>query len=180
MRGPTGTVLLRCALVAGLLVVPGCSDDPATPGTLPTGSPSPTPTSTSASPDTPEEQVEAAVRAYYAELTRAARTNDTSRLRDMTTSGCPCRRPVRIIDGFAARGWTAPDAEFAVTLVRVRDADTRQAVVEVKTADAAYTVLDRSGKAIDRIATRSTHVDLSLVRTPTDAWVIANEVDLKA
>jgi hypothetical protein len=180
MRGPTGTVLVRCALVVGLLIVPGCTDDPEQPGTLPTRSPSPTPTTTSASPATPEEEVEAAVRAYYAELTRAAQTNDTSQLQQMTTRGCPCRRPVRIIKGFADRGWTAPDAEFLVTLVNVRDADSRQAVVEVKTADAAYTVIDRSGSVVDKIDGRTTHVDLSLVRTPSNTWIIANEVDLKA
>ena len=180
MRGPTGTVLLRCALLVGLLVVPACDDDPEQPGTLPTRSQSLTPASTSASPDTPEEQVEAAVRAYYAELTRAAQTKDTSRLREMTTNGCPCRRPARIIDGFAKRGWSAPDAEFAVTLINVRDADSRQAVVEVKTADAPYSVVDRSGEVVDRIQSRTTHVDLSLISTTTGSWVIANEVDLEA
>src|SRR5215203_2157406 len=98
MRGPTGTVLLRCALVAGLLLVPGCTDDPEEPGTLPTRSQSPTPTTTSASPDTPEEEVEAAVRAYYAELTRAAQTNETEQLRAMVTRRCPCYRPIRVIE----------------------------------------------------------------------------------
>ena len=74
MRGPTGTVLFRVALVVIALTGAGCSDDPPEAGGLPSNSPSPSSTSSSPTPATPEEQVEAAVRAYYAELTRAART----------------------------------------------------------------------------------------------------------
>ena len=72
MRAPTGTLLRAgVAIILGLAVV-SCTDEP-DPGTI--KSPSPTPSSSSASPtpSTPEAQIEAAVRAYYAELTRAAR-----------------------------------------------------------------------------------------------------------
>jgi hypothetical protein len=179
MRGPTGTVLLRCALVAGLLVVPGCSDDPEQPGTLPTRSPSPTPTSTSASPDTPEEQVEAAVRAYYSELTRAAQTNDTQELRQMVTRACPCYRPIRVIESGAKRGEITPDAEWTVTRLRIHDLEPGTALAEVEYEVSAYDVLDESGDVLGHVAAQRSHFDLSLVKSGSE-WVISNLVNLEA
>jgi hypothetical protein len=86
---------------------------------------------------------------------------------------------VRIIDRFADRGWSAPKADFRVTAVSVRTASERGAVVEVKTSDAGYVVIDRGGTVVDRIAARRTHVDLSMVVLPNGAWTIANEIDLR-
>ncbi len=70
MRAPTGT-LLRAGLTAivSLALVAGCTDD-AEPGTLKTATATPTSTTAAPTPTTPEAQIEAAVRAYYAELTR--------------------------------------------------------------------------------------------------------------
>jgi hypothetical protein len=101
MGAPTGTLQRLCLVVSlslGLLgLVGGCSD-PDQPSTLPSDTPTPTSSSASPTPSTPEQEIEAAVRAYYAELQRAAQTNDTSVLKTMSTKGCPCYRPVRVID----------------------------------------------------------------------------------
>ncbi|HEU4911516.1 MAG TPA: hypothetical protein VFV76_06430, partial [Actinomycetes bacterium] len=110
MRTPTGSLQRAALLVCAVLVLTACSDDPQQPGSLPSDIPSAASSSAVPTPDTPEEQVEAAVRAYYAELTRAAQTNDTSRLRTMTTKGCPCYRAVKVIENNEAKGRTTPAA----------------------------------------------------------------------
>ncbi|MGZ4609691.1 MAG: hypothetical protein ACXV2H_05495, partial [Actinomycetes bacterium] len=68
-----------------------------------------------------EAQVEAAVRAYYAELTRAAQTNDTTELKRLLNRTCPCYRAVRVIEAGATRGETTPDAAWHLDRVRVHD-----------------------------------------------------------
>lgn len=177
MRAPTGT-LLRLALVvsAALVVVSGCSDEPDKPGTLP--SPKATSSSASPTPDTPEEQVEAAVRAYYAELTRAAQTNDTTKLRTMTTKGCPCYRAVKVIDRNTREGESTPDASFELTMVRIHDLEGGTALAEVKTRESAYEVVNSSNDVVDRVEAQSTHLDLSLVRSSDGRWIIGNWFNL--
>ncbi len=93
VRTPTGT-LLRAGLgvVLGLALVAGCSDEPKA-GTIKPPRSTPTTSSATPTPATPEAQIEAAVRAYYAELTRAARpvTPGASGLHD--DSRLPLLRP---------------------------------------------------------------------------------------
>src|SRR4051812_16391754 len=76
----------------------------------------PTPTMHSTTPTPTEtpvaQQVETAVRAYYAELTRAAQTNDTSKLKTMLMKSCPCFNAVRILERNARLGRTTPDAAW--------------------------------------------------------------------
>src|SRR3954470_20944028 len=104
MRTPTGT-LLRAGLTAvvSLALVAGCSDDPE-PGTLKTPTATPTSTTASPTPTTPQAQIEAAVRAYYAELTKAAQTLDTTEIAKRSTKGCPCYGVVRGIDEIRRKG----------------------------------------------------------------------------
>jgi hypothetical protein len=176
MRGPTGTVLL-VALVAIALTSAGCSDDPPKAGGLPTESPSPTSATSSPSPDTPEEQVEAAVRAYYAELTRAARTNDTSKLRRMSTQGCPCFGYVRAIDETSQKNQRTPDAAWRVKSVRVHELQPNSALAQVKYTVDSYAVVSRTGEVIRRFPEQRGNVDLSLVLSQGD-WIISNSFDL--
>jgi hypothetical protein len=179
MGAPTGTLLrfLLPGLVLALVLVSGCSDDPVEGAKVP---PRATPTSTSASPtpDTPEEQVEAAVRAYYAELTRAAQTNDTSVLKTMTTKGCPCYRAVRVIDRNKKKGRTTPNAEFGIQRIRVHDVDGATALAQVRTQEAAYQVFNARNRAIGQVPARSHFLDLSLIRTSAGEWVVGNEFNL--
>lgn len=184
MTAPTGTVYRAALLVACWATafggLAGCSEEPGRAGTLPSRTASPTPTTTSASPTptTVEEQVEAAVRAYYAELTRAAQTNDTTRLKTMVTRGCPCYRPVRVIERGARRGESTPDARWTIRTLRVHDIVGETALVEVRYDVSAYDVVDRSGKVLAHIGKQTSHFDLSLVKGDR-GWVIGNLMDLE-
>ena len=161
----------------------GCSD-PDQPGTLPS-SPSKSSSSSSDSatasptPTTPEQQVEAAVRNYYAELTRAARTNDTSTLKLLVHKGCTCYRAVRVIDRNRSERERTPDIAIEVTNLNVHDLEAKTAGVEVKTRDGAYDVLDKSGDLLERIPAARTHVDLSMVQSRSGRWIVANSFNLE-
>jgi hypothetical protein len=177
MRTPTGTWLRAgLAAVLGLALFAGCTDDPK-PGTLKTPTAMPTSTTASTTATTPEAEVEATVRAYYVELTRAAQTNDTSKLKTMTTRGCPCYRSVKVIEGNKKAGESTPDAVFLLTSIKVHDVTHDTGSAEVRTSDAAYDVM-RNGKTVDHIAAATTHLDLSLVRSEDGRWVIGNEFNL--
>jgi hypothetical protein len=181
MRTPTGRLqrsgLLLCV---GLLAVAGsaCSSDPDQPATLPTDTSTPATTTASPTPATVEDEVESAVRAYYAELTRAAQTNDTRKLRTMTTRGCPCFRPVRVIDRDAQRGISTPDARWTVDTVRVRDTAENSAEAEVRYRVSAYDVLNRTGRRVGHIDAQRSHLSLSLVKG-ADGWIIGNVFNLE-
>lgn len=181
MRARDG-MLVRFWLVlaVGLGLLVSCSD-PAQPSSLPSDAPGAT--GSSASPSvtvsaTPEDEVEAAVRAYYAELTRAAQTNDTSELRAMTTTVCPCYRPVRVIERNQAMGRRTPDASFQLAKVRIHDLEGRSALAEVKTIEEAYKVLGESNRVVGRVPARRHLLDLTLVQDDTERWIIANEFNL--
>lgn len=179
MHVTAGTRWLRSLVVAVLLLAAAaCSDDPPPAGAAETPAPSvvsstPTPTETPI-----EQQVESAVRAYYAELTRAAQTNDTSTLKTLLRKSCPCYRAVRVIDAGAKQGETTPDAKWMLESVRVHDITGQAAVAEVNYRVSAYDVLDKSGDVIDHIGTRSSHFDLSLVQLGSP-WIVANIFDLE-
>jgi hypothetical protein len=156
----------------------GCSD-PDPPGTLPKTSPVPVSSTASPSltPSTPAQQVEAAVRTYYAHLTRASVTNDTRVLKTLTVTACPCYRAVQVIDAGAARGERAPDAKWNVDTVRVHDVIDTTAAAEVHYRVTGYDVLSSSGKVLAHIDPQTSHLDLSLVKTG-HGWVITNAFDL--
>lgn len=182
MRSPTGT--LRRGGAAAVLVLAawpllaGCSggSDPRA-GHL-TETPSPTVSSPSSpSPTSPEQQVEAAVRAYYAELTMAARSSDASELERMTSKQCPCRRPITVIKDNARKGYTAPDASFSIATLQVHDVEARLAGALITTDEAPYDVIDGSGKVVGHVPSRQHSLDLTLVLNQ-DRWVVANVVEL--
>jgi len=177
MRAPSGTGRRAGILLCIVLAVTACSD-PEPPGTLPDRTPSASSTSASPTPATPEEEVEAAVRAYYAELSRAAQTNDTSKLRTMTTTGCPCYRPVRVIDKNESKGRTTPDARIEIASLRIHDIEGRTALAEVKTNEGMFKVFDSSAEVIGRVPARQNHLDLSLVQTEAGRWIIGNQFNL--
>ena len=164
------------ALVAGLLLV-GCSE-PDEPGTITRTTPTPTTSSPSPTPTTPEAQVEAAVRAYYDEITRAVRTNDASKLKRMVEKSCPCYNAVEVVEGHAARGETSPDTKFTLQSVRVHDITGRLAAAEVRYKVNAYDVFDSSGEAVASIEAQRSHFDLSLAQTDA-GWIIVNLFDLE-
>jgi hypothetical protein len=171
---PAVPVLVVAALVGapGMVGCTGSDPKPATISTPPSPAPS-TPSATS-----PSQQVEAAVRAYYAELTHAAQTNDTSVLKTLTTKGCPCYRPVRVIRAGDKRGETTPDAVWTVDSLTVHDIEDATASAEVKYHVSPYDVI-KAGGVVDHIGAEHNHYDLSLVMQPGGRWIIANVFDLE-
>jgi len=179
MRGPTGTVLLRCVLVAGLLLVPGCTDDAEEPGTLPTRSQSRTPTTTSASPDTPEAQIEATMQDYFAAFNRAFATGKVSELRKFSTDGCPCRDSADRIARTFNSGGRFEGAEYSVKSIRVHDVEGRTGLAEVVALVPPYKVFDGSGKVTENSAGGQLHTDYSLVKQSSGEWIIGNSLDFE-
>jgi hypothetical protein len=171
---PAVPVLIVAALVGapGLVGCTGSDPKPATISTPPTTPAPSTPSATS-----PAQQVEAAVRAYYAELTHAAQTNDTSVLKTLTTKGCPCYRSVGVITKNVAQGEKTPDANFRVVSIRVHDLQSTDAAAEVRTHGSAYDVI-RGSKVVDHVDATNSHLDLSLVKSSDGKWIIGNEFNL--
>jgi len=183
MRTPTGTGWRRPLVVVALVVaalLAGCSGGADKPARLPPQTASPSKASPSPTATPVEQQVEAAVRAYYAELVRAARTSDTTALRPMLVKTCPCYRAVRVIDRNKRQGERAPDIAIALTSVKVHSVVARTAAAEIRTRDAAYRIVNKSGKTVDRIEASSTHLDLALIRLESGAWVVANFFNLES
>ena len=179
----TGTALRAgTAVLAGLLAAAGltaCSGSDPEPGTLsPSSSPSSSTASASPSATTPEQQIEAAVRTYYAELTRAAQTQDTTVLATLRTKGCSCFNVVDGINELAGKGQTTPDASWAVDSIRVHDVSEGIGQAEVKYSVSRYEVLGRDGSVVRTFPADAGHVDLSFVDSD-GVWVIGDRFDLE-
>jgi hypothetical protein len=163
-------------LLVAAVVLAGCSD-PDEPGTVPRTTPTPTTSRPSPSPTSTEDQVEAAVRTYYAELTKAAQTQETTQLKALVDKNCPCYGTAETIDETAAQGRTTPKAAWTVRRVRVHDVVGQTAAAEVKYGVNAHDVLDASGERVRRLPARSRHVDLSLVFDGHN-WILTNVFNL--
>jgi hypothetical protein len=183
MHVATGTRWARSLVIVTLLMgVVACSDDPTPAGSVSPSSVSTTPPAQSSSPtptETPvEQQIEVAVRGYYAELTRAAQTNDTSKLKTMLMRSCPCYNAVRILDRNKKTGRTTPGAAFSLRSVNVHDVTGRAAAAEVRYDVSGYDVLTRDGTLKSHIKAQSSHLDLSLIDVH-QTWQVANTFDLE-
>jgi len=165
------------ALVAAVILA-GCSE-PDQPGTVPpaTSTPSTTTSTPSPTPTSAKQQVEAAVRTYYAELTEAAQTLETSELKTLVDRNCPCYGSAESIDETAALGHTTPDAAWTVRRVKVHDVFGKTAAAEVHYDVSEYEVLDSTGERIRRFPARASHLDLSFV-LDGETWILANVFNL--
>jgi hypothetical protein len=179
MRGPTGTVLFRVALVVIALTGAGCSDDPPEPGGLPSNNPSPSSTSSSPTPATPEEQVEATMRAYFAEFNEAFKTGDVSDLRGYSTSGCPCRDSADRIEETVAEGGRFEGVHYEVRSIEVHDLEGQTALAEVIAEVPPYKIYDGAGKVSEDSKGGRLHTDYSLVQQDSGEWIIGNSMDLE-
>jgi hypothetical protein len=181
----TGTALRAgTAVLAGLLAAAGltaCSGSDPKPGTL---SPSPSPSTSNASPSpsatTPEQQIEAAVRAYYAELLKGVQTSDASGLRPLVTKSCPCFSAVKTLDENRAKGLSGPDAELTLASVEVHDVEKKLAGAKVDYSVGAYGLVNSNGDIVQQIKARHDVLDLTLVLAPGGSWRIANVANLDA
>jgi hypothetical protein len=138
------------ALVA--LVAAGCTKEHA--GTLPSLSPSPTATATSASPTssvtTPAQQIATAARTYYAALTQAGATGDTSRLRALVTPTCDCKQGIDYIDQEHRAGHHFT-TNYRVDKVQTHDVATAAGSATVTVTYAPSKVVDSRGRTVRAI-----------------------------
>ncbi len=179
----TGTALRAgTAVLAGLLAIAGlsaCSGSDPKPGTL---SPSPRSSSSTASPSptatTPEQQIEATMRQYFVVTNEAVKTGDVDRLREFSTSGCPCRRAANSIEKTVGSGGHFEGLRYDVTSIRVHDLSGDTAIAEVTATLPPYKVIDGDGKVTENSPGGELHTDYSLVRSG-DRWIIGNAVDLR-
>ncbi len=183
MRVARGTAVLRPLLIAALFAAAGCTGNATEPGTI--KSLSPTPTTSSASPtptptETPvKQQVKIAIRAYYAELTHAVRTGDSTALKRIVSPRCPCYRSVEVIERNKRQGRTGPSASISVRRVSVHDVAGVTAGAMVSYRVHAYDLVDEHDDVVSHIAARSYHADLSLVHRNA-AWILNNVFNLAA
>lgn len=156
----------------------GCSE-PVPAAKVPRSSVAPTTATSSPSPTklTAEQEVEAAVRNYYAELTRASQTNDTSKLKTLMDKNCPCYRAVRVIEKGAQRGEKTSGFDLRLERVRVHDVVASSAAAKVTYNVSSHAVIDSAGNPVERFPAETGHVDLSLVNV-SNKWIVTNELNL--
>ena len=178
MRTPTGT-LLRCALAALLAVVAlsACAgeNDPK-PGTIKT--PKPVTSAASPTPTSPEAQIEATMRAYFALMNAAFHTGDVTRLRSFSSSGCPCRKAANAIERTVKSGGRFEGLRYEVQTVRVHDVEGATGLAEVVAKVPPYKVYNGNGEVTEDSGGGKLHTDFSLVRSG-DRWIIGNALNLE-
>lgn len=138
-----GNVGAATVLVACVVLLAACSGSGDSAAPVPTLAPSAT-SSASPTKSTPEQQVEAAVREYYAAMDVAIRTGDIGSFKAITTEDCVCRDFATGVQNIFRGGSTSG---AGVSVVRIKDANAHDrigaATATVKTA--AYTVTTKNG-----------------------------------
>jgi hypothetical protein len=166
VRWPAG------ALVAALVLTAACSDAPGKPAVLPTASSTSSSTSTSTPiARDPRAEVEAFVRAYYAEVNRALVSGRTENLARYSTSDCSCRRLIAYIDSKFAGGKTLRNARFELSGFEVIDVTSQRADVGFVISAPAYEVLDGAGRVVERIDSNSAEEVMTLLKRD-QSWVV--------
>ncbi|MDX6199355.1 MAG: hypothetical protein QOJ79_2506 [Actinomycetota bacterium] len=160
--------------VLALTLVTGCggsSGEPRTVPPVPSASPSPSPSASL----TPEEQVLAAVRAYYEAVNHAAETGDTTAVLATTLPNCTCRSLVSYIAGLRAKGQRLRNARNELGGMRVTQVTKDFAVVSVNYLSPAHQVVDaKSGKVLDSFPSKQFQAQVT-VKAVASAWLVAVE-----
>jgi hypothetical protein len=121
---------------------------------------------------TPEQQVLAAVRAYYAALNHAGATSETGPLALLSTPDCSCRSVVKYIDKLTAQGQRLRNARDDVISVSVQQVTKQFAIAVVAYSSPAHQVIDKAGKVVDSFP--ATKVQTQLALKPLGSkWLIA-------
>ena len=157
------------------MFVAACGSGAGKPTRLPDRSPTPSVTASL----TPEQQVEAAVRAYYAEVNRALSSGQTTQLAMLSHPQCSCRRLVTYIsekwEGGALRG-----ARYELKLVKAHPPLGGVLSALVSYSVSAYDVLDRSGRVIEQVeGVEFSQKDVSLQRNAAGNLVFTRVVNLQ-
>ena len=180
MTGGSVTGRWRRVLLGGLALglVVACSAEPDQPGTLPPDPPSASSTSASPSPATPEEEVEATMRAYFVAVNAMFRSGDVEPLRAFSTNGCSCRQITDSVEKVTMEGGRYKGARYVVRSVRVHDLEARSAAVEVMAKVPPYKVVDGEGKVTENSQGGALHTDFSMVKRG-ETWIIGNAFNLE-
>lgn len=189
MRGFLRPVIQVAAVLAALLAA-GCGGGGDKPFALPSrtstppvatasqsGSPDPS-ASVSVSPSTQAQQVEQAVRNYFAVANEATRTGNTAPLAALSVPTCGCRQLVRYIDGEYHKGHIEGSTVSVVSIDPV-ELRTRLAATNVTFhVDAARTV-GPDGKIISTATAGSATDRMILVENENDQWIVSDVVNVK-
>lgn len=160
-----------------LLALAACGSEHA--GSLPPLSSAPVTASAPSPSATPADDVEAAVRAYFATLAAAGRTGNTTALKRLVDSGCSCRDQVAYIDREAAAGHRITTT-YSVESVRAHDVTAAGGSATVTFSSPASAVVDAHGHTIRSLAALS-HVGMEITfRRRGDAWTVVRLVRLGA
>jgi hypothetical protein len=180
MRAPTGVlsrtgvaVLLALGSIAGLAA---CSDDDPKPGHV--QGPTSASTTSSPSPTTPEAQIEATMRAYFAAANEMFKTGNVAEIRSFSTDGCSCRQITRRVERVVREGGEYRGTAYLDVRIRVHDVDAATGVAEVTATVPPYTVVSASGKVLEDSRGGTLHTDYSLVRQEDGKWIIGDAFDL--
>ena len=119
------------------------------------------------------------MRTYYAELTRAAQTGRTARLRTLVHRNCPCFGAVESIQDVANKGFSTPNATWTLESLRVRELAAGQAFVEVRYRVNAHDLIGPDGERADSFPEKRRHLEVSLARSDS-RWVVTNLFDLES
>lgn len=176
---------LALTLTVGAILV-GCSSAGDKPQTLPTLSASAR-VDASASLSTPPSAaataasaagVEAFIKSYYAEINRAIRTGDVSKLATYSTPACPCRRLVASIKE-KSTGSSIRGGEFTLRNVAPHDVTPTLAGAQVLYDVEKAEVVKSDGHILETIpAAPNARDDISMVLYGGH-WLISNVLILK-
>ncbi|MBA2768352.1 MAG: hypothetical protein H0U35_04335 [Sporichthyaceae bacterium] len=185
MLGSTGALFRSCLLACCLLtVVTSCSDEPTPPGTLPSDTASPTTSSASSAPSsspkptTPEEEIRAAMVAYFEAANEMFRTGDVRELRSLSTDGCPCRKITRSVERIALEGGRYNGTRYDVKKIRVHDIEGETGLAEVIAVVPPYRVIGGDGSIVEDSPGGRLHTDFSLFREG-EQWIVGNALNLE-
>jgi len=174
----SGRPLVAAILLLAAGTLPACSE--ATPAAkaprrsaTSTATSSPTPTKL-----TPEQEVEATIRAYFATANEMFRTGDVESLRRFSVENCPCRKITNDVEEVVRRGGHYDGSKYVVRRVSVHDVAAASAAAEVVADVPPYKVFAGSGQVLEDSGGGKLHTDFSLVKKG-DRWIITNAVNLE-
>lgn len=173
------SALVRAVLIAVVVAGVSACSDPTPPAKITRTSATPTASSPSPSPTalTPEQEVEATMRAYFVAANRMFRTGDVEELRSFSAPNCPCRAITDTVEKVVRSGGHYDGSTFILRDLNVHDVIGGSAAAEVRATVPPYRVLDASGKVIEDSGGGTLHTDFSLTRTG-ERWLITNAVNL--
>jgi len=126
---------------------------------------------------TPEAQVEAAVRNYFATANEAIATGDTGKLLSLSRPSCQCRKLVDEIAYIHDKGH-ADGGQFQLTSVAVQDMHGDTVAADVQYNVSGYKIIDPRGQVVKQYSAGSGRDLVSLFRQDA-RWLFDTSVSMK-